>query len=114
MYADSITRSMDCAIRETNRRREIQDEYNKEHGITPTTIQKAIRDLITTGVDEDLDEVMNSAKDVESMTKKELEAEIQKYTKKMNTAAAELDFERAAEFRDHLKELKETLRDYDL
>ncbi|MDO5155489.1 MAG: excinuclease ABC subunit UvrB [Eubacteriales bacterium] len=113
MYADTITRSMDNAIRETNRRREIQDAYNKEHGITPTTIQKAIRDLITTASDEDIDALKQQGKDVESMTKKELQAEIQKFTKKMNTAAAELNFEKAAEYRDHLKELKETLRDYD-
>lgn len=115
MYADEITRSMRLAIDETNRRREIQDAYNKEHGITPTTIQKSIRDLITTSTDEDVD-ALNAKlheKDVESMTKKELQAEIKKYTKKMETAAAELNFEMAAEYRDKLKELKITLRDYD-
>lgn len=115
MYADEITRSMRLAIDETNRRREIQDAYNKEHGITPTTIQKSIRDLITTSTDEDID-AMNAKlreKDIESMTKKELQAEIKKYTKKMETAAAELNFEMAAEYRDKLKELKITLRDYD-
>ena len=116
MYADAITRSMRVAIDETNRRREIQDAYNKEHGITPTTIQKSIRDLITTSTDEDIDE-LNAAyreKDVESMSKKELQAEIKKLTKKMETAAAELNFEMAAEYRDRLKELKITLRDYDV
>jgi len=116
MYADEITRSMRVAIDETNRRREIQDAYNKEHGITPTTIQKSIRDLITTSTDENLD-ALNAAwkeKDVESMTKKELKEQIQKYTKKMETAAAELNFEMAAEYRDKLKELKVALRDYDL
>ncbi len=116
MYADTITGSMKAAIDETNRRRQIQDAYNKEHGITPTTIKKAIRDLITTGTDEDI-EALNAhrnEKDVESMSKKELQAEIKKYTKKMETAAAELNFEMAAEYRDHLKELKVTLRDYDL
>ncbi len=115
MYADTITGSMKAAIDETNRRRQIQDAYNKEHGITPTTIKKAIRDLITTGTDEDVD-ALNARlneKDVESMSKKELQAEIKKYTKKMETAAAELNFEMAAEYRDHLKELKVTLRDYD-
>lgn len=115
MYADEITRSMRLAIDETNRRREIQDAYNKEHGITPTTIQKSIRDLITTSTDEDID-AMNAKlreKDIESMTKKELQTEIKKYTKKMETAAAELNFEMAAEYRDKLKELKITLRDYD-
>lgn len=115
MYADGITRSMQVAIDETNRRREIQDAYNKEHGITPTTIQKSIRDLITTSTDEELD-VLNAAfkeKDIESMTKKELKEQIKKYTKKMETAAAELNFEMAAEYRDKLKELKVALRDYD-
>ncbi len=115
MYADMITGSMKAAIDETNRRRQIQDAYNKEHGITPTTIKKAIRDLITTGTDEDVDALnaRRNEKDVESMSKKELQAEIKKYTKKMETAAAELNFEMAAEYRDHLKELKVTLRDYD-
>ncbi len=115
MYADEITRSMRLAIDETNRRREIQDAYNKEHGITPTTIQKSIRDLITTSTDEDIDELNAKyrEKDIESMTKKELQAEIKKFTKKMETAAAELNFEMAAEYRDRLKELKVTLRDYD-
>ena len=116
MYADTITRSMKNAIEETNRRRKIQDEYNKEHGITPTTIKKSIRDLITTSTDEDIEELnrQNQGKDIESMSKKELQAEIKTYTKKMETAAAELNFEQAAEYRDWLKELKITLRDFDL
>ena len=116
MYADTITGSMRVAIDETNRRREIQDAYNKEHGITPTTIQKSVRDLITTGTDEDIEELnaKYKEKDVESMSKKELQAEIKKYTKKMETAAAELNFEMAAEYRDKLKELKVALRDYDI
>lgn len=116
MYADTITDSMRHAIDETNRRRKIQDDYNKQHGITPTTIQKSVRDLITTATGEDI-EALNAAyheKDVESMTKKELQEEIKKFTKKMETAAAELNFEMAAEYRDRLKELKVTLRDYDL
>jgi len=115
MYADEITRSMRAAIDETNRRREIQDAYNKEHGITPTTIQKSIRDLITTSTDEDV-AILNEKlreKDVESMTKKELQEEIKRFTKKMETAAAELNFEMAAQYRDKLKELKIALRDYD-
>lgn len=115
MYADTITRSMRAALDETNRRRLIQDAYNKEHGITPTTIQKSIRDLITTATDEDLDalNVKHKEKDIESMSKKELNEEIKRYTKKMETAAAELNFEMAAEYRDKLRELKVTLRDYD-
>lgn len=115
MYADTITRSMDNAIRETNRRREIQEAYNKEHGITPKTIQKAIRDLITTStdIDENGKSGNNAYKDAESMNRKELEEEIKKLTKKMETAAAELNFEMAAEYRDKLKEFKIALRDYD-
>ena len=115
MYADTVTGSMRVAIDETNRRREIQDRYNKEHGITPTTIVKSVRDLISTGTDDDVDELnaKSKEKDIESMTKKELKDEIKKYTKKMETAAAELNFEMAAEYRDRLKELKVALRDYD-
>lgn len=115
MYADTITRSMDNAIRETNRRREIQEAYNKEHGITPKTIQKAIRDLITTStdIDENGKSGNNAYKDAESMNRKELEEEIKKLTKKMETAAAELNFEMAAEYRDKLKKFKIALRDYD-
>jgi excinuclease ABC subunit B len=113
MYAGTITGSMDRAIRETNRRREIQNAYNQEHGITPTTIKKAVRDLISTVNEDETQERKRTEKDVESMTKKELNAEISKYTKKMNTAAAELNFEMAAQYRDKLKELKVALRDYD-
>lgn len=110
MYADTITRSMENAIRETNRRREIQDSYNKEHGIIPKTIKKQIRDLIAISSEtvEEKDE-----KDIESMSKKELKVEIEKVTKKMNQAAADLNFEDAVVYRDRLKELKIALRDYD-
>ena len=111
MYADSITRSMKYALDETARRREIQDAYNKEHGITPKTIVKEIRDLISNEVAEDVPR--NDKKDIESMTRKELEAEIKKLTKNMNIAAADLNFEAAAEFRDRIRELKVALRDYD-
>mgnify|MGYP002766279158 FL=1 len=111
MYADSITRSMKYALDETARRREIQDAYNKEHGITPKTIVKEIRDLISNEVAEDVPR--NDKKDIESMTRKELEAEIKKLTKNMNIAAADLNFEAAAELRDRIRELKVTLRDYD-
>lgn len=116
MYADTITGSMQRAIEETNRRREIQDRYNKEHGITPQSIKKEIRDIISMEVDDDsLGKAQKNkhAKDPESMTKKELKEEIARLTKRMNKAASELDFEQAAELRDELKELKIFLRDYD-
>ena len=114
MYADVITDSMRHAIEETERRRKLQDEYNKKHNITPETIKKNIRDIISVELDEE--EAKNSrkyTKDPESMTKKELKAEIERLTKRMNKAAAELDFENAAIIRDELKELKIKLRDYD-
>lgn len=111
MYADSITKSMKYALNETARRREIQDAYNKEHGITPKTIVKEIRDLISNEVAEDVPR--NDKKDIESMTRKELETEIKKLTKNMNIAAADLNFEAAAELRDRIRELKVALRDYD-
>ena len=110
MYADMMTDSMKRAISETNRRRKIQDAYNKEHGIIPKTIQKSIRDLITNEVTEDKP-VVDAEKDIES--KKELKAMIDKLTKKMNMAAADLNFEMAAIVRDELKKYKEALRDYD-
>ena len=110
MYADRITDSMHAAISETERRRGIQDAYNKEHGIIPKTIQKEIRDLIRISDDAPVQE---KEKDLESMTKKELNDAIKKYTKKMKQAAAELNFEEAAKLRDELMELKATLRDYD-
>lgn len=111
MYADSITKSMKYALDETARRREIQDAYNKEHGITPKTIVKEIRDLISNEVAEDVPR--NDKKDIESMTRKELETGIKKLTKNMNIAAADLNFEAAAELRDRIRELKVALRDYD-
>lgn len=112
MYADTITDSMDKAIRETERRRNIQHTYNQEHGITPQTIRKAVRDLIRISSDEK-EEKVEYEKDVESMNKKELNALIIKVANKMNKAAAELNFEEAAVLRDQLKELKVALRDYD-
>lgn len=111
MYADTITRSMKFAIGETERRRSIQEQYNKEHGITPKTIVKAVRDLIKV-TNEEVVEKDTREKDVESMTEKELKAEIAKITKKMNQVAADLNFELAAELRDELMELKVVLRDY--
>ena len=108
MYADKITDSMHEAITETERRRAVQEKYNQEHGITPQTIHKAVRDLISISKKaEQID--MFKEKDIESMSKKELEALVQKLTKDMHTAAAELNFEKAAELRDKLVELKKEL-----
>ena len=112
MYADTITDSMEAAISETNRRREIQDRYNQEHGIVPKTIQKDVRDLIKISDDHE-EETGDNEKDIESMTKKELKEIIERLTKKMNQAAAELNFEEAAKLRDELKEFKIAYRDYD-
>lgn len=114
MYADTITDSMRHAIDETNRRRKIQDAYNKAHGIIPQSIRKDIRDLISLDAgDETTIRKQERTKDPESMTKKELTAEIEKLTRKMNKAAMELNFEEAAMLRDEIKELKIILRDYD-
>ena len=108
MYADHITDSMDKAIRETQRRREIQQRYNEEHGITPTTIKKAVRDLISISKVIAKEE-LRFEKDPESMDKKELEKLIKDVEKRMKKAAAELDFESAAELRDKMVELKDML-----
>lgn len=112
MYADTITRSMQVAISETNRRREIQDAYNQEHGIIPKTIEKEIRDVISN--EDRSDETEPIQKDAESMSRKELEEAVARKTKKMNQAAAELNFELAAVLRDELKELKVILRDLEV
>ena len=112
MYADNMTDSMHAAITETERRREIQDEYNKEHGITPQTIKKDIRDLIKIS-DEHEEEIGGYEKDMESMSKKELKEVIERLSKKMNQAAAELNFELAAQLRDELKEFKIEYQEYD-
>ncbi|MCH4569214.1 excinuclease ABC subunit B [Bacillus sp. ES1-5] len=105
MYADRITRSMGIAIEETQRRRTIQEAYNKEHGITPKTIQKGVRDVIraTTAAEEP---EMYEAAPAKKMTKKEREKTIVKMEAEMKEAAKALDFERAAELRDLLLELK--------
>jgi len=110
MYADSITDSMRVAIDETNRRRRKQEAYNKEHGITPTTIQKSVRELISISKKVAKEEY-RFQKDPESMSKKELEKLIGDIQKKMQAAAAELNFEAAAELRDKMIELKKNLRD---
>ena len=110
MYADVMTDSMRNAIEETNRRREIQEAYNKEHGITPTTIKKAVRDLIAVSKAVAEPEV-KLKKDPESMSKKELKNLISQLEKQMRQAAADLNFEQAAELRDKMIELKKNLAD---
>ncbi len=112
MYADTVTDSMRAALEETNRRREIQMKYNKKHGITPQTIKKAVRDLISISK-EIAKEEMQFEKDPESMSRKELEKLIGEVQKKMQKAAADLNFEAAAELRDKMVELKQKLRDMD-
>ena len=108
MYGDTITDSMRMAIDETMRRRKLQEEYNKEHGITPQTIKKAVRDLISISksVAQTEDKLQ---KDPESMSRKELEKLIKDVEKQMRAAAAELNFEMAAELRDKMVELKKNL-----
>ena len=110
MYADVMTDSMRNAIEETNRRREIQEAYNKEHGITPTTIKKAVRDLIAVSKAVAETEV-KLKKDPESMSKRELKNLISQLEKQMRQAAADLNFEQAAELRDKMIELKKNLAD---
>lgn len=106
MYADNMTDSMRKAISETERRRAIQKEYNEEHGITPTTIQKAVRELISI-TKEITGEEARFAKEPESMSEGELRELAEKIEKQMRKAAAELDFETAAELRDKLIDLRE-------
>ena len=110
MYADVMTDSMRNAIEETNRRREIQEAYNEEHGITPTTIKKAVRDLIAVSKAVAETEV-KLKKDPESMSKEELKNLISQLEKQMRQAAADLNFEQAAELRDKMIELKKNLAD---
>ncbi len=108
MYADVMTDSMRKALSETERRRAIQQAYNEEHGITPQTIKKAVRELIT--ISKKAEEITQGIeKDMESMSKKELQALEKKLQKQMNTAAAELNFELAAKVRDQLFELKKKM-----
>ena len=109
MYADTITDSMRIALEETNRRREIQMRYNEEHGITPQTIRKAVRDLISISRAVAKEE-LKFEKDPESMNRKELEKLIAEVQKKMQRAAADLNFEAAAELRDKMIELKKNLQ----
>ncbi len=108
MYADTITDSMRNAIDETERRRAIQDRYNKEHGITPTTIKKAVRDRISI-TKEAVETVDKLQRDPESMSDAQIEKLIAKIQKEMQKAAAELNFEAAAELRDEMLKLKDRL-----
>ena len=112
MYADTITDSMRLALDETERRRAIQMAYNEEHGITPKTIRKSVRELISISKKVAREE-MQLKKDPESMSKKELEKLIQDVEKKMKKAAAELNFEAAAQLRDQMVELKKMLQKID-
>ena len=110
MYADTITDSMRAALDETQRRREVQMAYNEEHGITPKTIQKAVRDMISVSRKVAASE-LQMEKDPESMSEKELKKLIKELEKQMKKAAADLNFEAAAELRDKLIELKKTLQE---
>ena len=110
MYADRMTDSMQRAISETNRRRQIQQAYNEANGITPTTIKKKVRDLISISKKAEVN-IKEMEKDLESMSRQELEVLLKKITQQMHTAAAELNFELAAELRDKLIELKKQLQE---
>ena len=111
MYADNITDSMRRALDETNRRRKIQEEYNEAHGITPQTIRKAVRDLISISKEVKKEETLYAEKDLESMSRKELEKLAAQIQKKMKAAAAELNFEEAVVLRDQMIEVKKVLND---
>ena len=113
MYADTITESMQIAIDETNRRRAIQIKYNEEHGITPTTIKKAVRDVIRISNVDTRSSSLKTDKDAESMSREEMEKEVVKLERKMKRAAADLNFEEAVELRDRMIELKKALLDLD-
>lgn len=108
MYADTITDSMRVAIEETNRRRQIQQKYNEEHGITPTTIKKAVRDLIAISKAAERNPA-SEEKDLESMSLKELNKLAKELQKKMHQAAAELNFEEAVVLRDRMLQVKTML-----
>ncbi len=110
MYADTMTDSMRVAIDETNRRRDIQEKYNEEHGITPTTIKKAVRDLISITKEATVS-IDKLEKDPESMDAKEIKKLMDKLKKQMERAAADLNFEQAAELRDQMIELKRLIED---
>ncbi|MBQ9091752.1 MAG: UvrB/UvrC motif-containing protein, partial [Anaerotignum sp.] len=109
MYADVMTESMDKAITETNRRRSIQEAYNEEHGIVPQTIKKKVHDVIQITKAATEKQKFGLEKDPESMSVEELNKLIKKLDKEMKQAAMELQFERAAELRDKILELKKLL-----
>lgn len=111
MYADAMTDSMMRAISETNRRRQIQQEYNEAHGITPVTIQKKVRDIIRATQVAEEEGTYELQKDAESMSLSELQIYIEELTKEMSQAASNLNFEKAAEIRDQIQELKEHLKE---
>ena len=110
MYADTITDSMDRAISETNRRRAIQMQYNEEHGITPQTIKKAVRDIVRISKKVEASD-FDIKKDLESMNRKEIDIVLKNIQKKMNAAAADLNFELAAQLRDQMIEIKKQLQE---
>ena len=110
MYADNMTDSMKNAISETERRRAIQQAYNKEHGITPTTIKKAVRDLISISK-KVAEEEARFVRSPEEMSIEELEKCIEEVKVKMNRAAADLNFEAAAELRDKMLSLRKMIED---
>ena len=99
MYADELTGSMEKAISETNRRRKLQQEYNKEHGITPQTIRKSVRDTIKASIVEDIQTEYN-------IKEEDIKDVIEKLTNEMISHAQNLEFEKAAELRDKIKELE--------
>jgi len=109
MYADTITDSMQRAISETNRRRKIQMEYNLIHGITPTTVQKGVRDTLETIKVAETDTKHSFTQDIEQLDEAGIQALMNKIEKEMKQAARELQFERAAALRDRLKELQEKI-----
>lgn len=113
MYADTVTKSMKKAIDETNRRRTIQKKYNDEHNITPKTIQKAVREVMSVGK-EISESDLKSVRDSTSMDKNELIKLSKKYRKRMEEEAKALNFEAAAEFRDRLIDIKNQLKDMEI
>ena len=113
MYADTITHSMDVAIKETQRRREIQDAYNEANGITPKTIVKEVRDLISISPDAPLDENKTFKQIIKeaNVSKAEIEKLINEYTEEMKVCAKYMEFEEAAEYRDKINALKEKMKE---